>query len=420
MPVRSYRVILDGVILEGFDRDRVIEKLAGAFKKDDRVIERLLQACPRPIRGGLDLAAARKYQAVLSKIGAASHIEAEEEEKPAPGPEPVAEARLSAPEETHQAPAPQPELQEAPQTSQPLHSLQQQAESAPESREETTESRLTAVVCPKCGYTPISASDVLLVRGDCPRCGLRVTKDLDLDADESQEAAYRRRKFRPEVIYRDRTPASWDRRSAASLHTFGLFLAVHATLVLLWIFLFVPVDAIPTHAGTLFLQAALWDWPEVLVSGAIILVSFVLPIFNRGLSWGQRMADIEVLYTEETRMGGFYLSLTLRAVVAIAVSFTPGWMLLWLGSWLGWFSGAWATAAVMILGGAFGWIAAWAYTYTRADSRSLVDLAAGTVQVEDVPMPPDAFRKALVPILAVAGCWILLTGIIPLAMKLAR
>ncbi len=76
--------------------------------------------------------------------------------------------------------------------------------------------------------------------------------------------------------------------------------------------MFVPVEAIPTHAGTLFLQAALLDWPEVLVSGAIILVSFVLPIFNRGLSWGQRMADIEVLYTEETRMGGFYLSLALR------------------------------------------------------------------------------------------------------------
>ncbi len=74
----------------------------------------------------------------------------------------------------------------------------------------------------------------------------------------------------------------------------------------------------------------------------------------------------------------------------------------------------------MIVGGAFGWVASWIYTYTRADSRSLADLAAGTVQVEDVPMPRDAFRKAFFPILVVAGCWIVLAGVIPLAMKLAR
>ena len=28
-------------------------------------------------------------------------------------------------------------------------------------------------VCPKCGYQPTHEDDVLLVRGDCPRCGLK-------------------------------------------------------------------------------------------------------------------------------------------------------------------------------------------------------------------------------------------------------
>ncbi len=358
MSERSYRVILEGFVLDGFDRDEVIKRLSGAFKKDGRIIERLLSACPRPIKGGLDLAAARKYQAVLSKIGAASHIETEDEEKVEPQPE----VRPSTRDEARSTPGSVPEPQETTQPPLSPRPPLEYAEPTAESPKENPESPFGAVVCPKCGYRPTSSEDVLLVRGDCPRCGLRVRTDLEIEEADNEDAAYRRRRLRPEVIYRDRTPASWERRSAASLHTFGLFLAVHAALVLLWIFLFVPVDAIPTHAGTLFLQAALLDWPTILVAGAIILVAFVLPIFNRGLSWGQRMADIEVLYTEETMMGGFYLSLALRAFVATAVSLVPGWTVLWVGSLLRWFPGVWATAAVMIVGGAFGWVSSWVYT----------------------------------------------------------
>jgi rubrerythrin len=35
-----------------------------------------------------------------------------------------------------------------------------------------------ADVCPKCGYEPESAQDELLLRGECPRCGVVVKKFL--------------------------------------------------------------------------------------------------------------------------------------------------------------------------------------------------------------------------------------------------
>jgi hypothetical protein len=414
MKEQSYRVILDGTVGDGFDRDRVIEKLAGAFKKDKRVIEKLMAAAPKSIRGGLDLETARKYQALLEKMGAASRIEVEGAVAVAAQPEtePV-KAREVSPKpmtEPRRRTAVKPAVPTPTEHNEPTTGVAQDAHPSPRA----------ATGCPKCGYLPTSAEDVLLVRGDCPRCGLRVRKDLVMEADESQEAEYRLRMARPELIYQDRTPASWERKSAAALHTLGLFLAVHAGLVLLWIFLFVPVYALPTHAGTLFLEAALLDWPGLLVSAAIVLVSFILPLFNRGLSWGQRIADIEVLYTEETKVGGFYLSLALRTVTAIMISLGPGWLAIWIGSLFGWFPQTWTAAIVTIVCGVVAWVASWFYACSRADKRSLADLAAGTLQVEEAPMPRDAFRKAWVLIFAVAGCWLLLAGVIPLVMALFR
>ena len=417
MKERSYRVILDGAVIDGFDRDQVIEKLSGVFKKDGRVIEKLLAAAPRPIKGGLDLATARKYTALLGKLGAASHVEEESREPGAATPEKRSVARPERP--------PNPARESEPH----VVPRQERRPTPPVERKDPTRTRAAAesktpsgeaIVCPKCGYTPSSSEDVIVVRGDCPRCGLRVRKDLVIEESESEEAAYERLKARPELIYRDRIPASWERRGAAGLYTFGLFLAVHASLVLLWIVLFVPVDNIPIHAGTLFLQAAILDWPGLLLSGAIVLVSFILPIFNRGLSWGQRMADIELLYTEETQIGGYYVSLGLRAMVAIAVSLGPGWVSLWIGSCFRWYPEVWTQAAVMLVGGIAGWLTSWVYVYMRSDSRSLADLAAGTVQVEEAPMPRGVYGKAWILILAAVGCWLLLAGVIPLVLKLIR
>jgi hypothetical protein len=415
MKEQSYRVVLNGAVADGFDRDGVIEKLAGAFKKDKRVIEKLMAAAPKSLRGGLDLATARKYQAILEKMGAASRIEAEEVLPIAAAPEKGAD---KAPE-TPSAAVPEPDHSPVVETSELRRLKKRHKPTVGAPRDEHTPPSL-ATACPKCGYQPTSSHDVLLVRGDCPRCGLRVRKDLVIEAEDSQEAEYRLRMARPEMIYQDRIPASWERKSAASLHTLGLFLAVHAGLVLLWIFLFVPVAALPTHAGTLFLEAALLDWPGLLVSAAIVLVSFVLPLFNRGLSWGQRIADIEVLYTEETKMGGFYLSLALRTATAISISLVPGWLTMWIGSWFGWFPQTWTAATVTIVCGIVAWVASWLYACSRADKRSLADLAAGTVQVEETPMRRDAFGKAWLLIFAVTGCWLLLAGVIPLVMALVR
>lgn len=418
MKEQAYRVILNGTIADGADRDRVIEKLAAAFKKDTRTVAKLMAAAPRSIRGGLDLATARKYQAILERIGADSHIEEEVLSRAAVPNEPE-----QAPVMRAAAPAPraeEPDRRETPVPAHPTYPIKPAKPVAPEPVKETDAAPSTATACPKCGYTPTSPEDVLLVRGDCPKCGLRVRHDLVIEEEENLEAEYRRRIARPESIYRDRTPASWDRKSAASLHTFGLFLAVHAGLVLLWIFLFVPVNALPTHAETLFLQAALLDWPDLLVCEAIVVVAFVVPLFNRGLSWGQRITGIDVLYTEETRIGGLYMSLALRAAVAATVSLGPGWLVLAILSWWGRSVGLWPTAAIMFAGAIVGWLTAWIYTYSRPDSRSLADLAAGTIQVEETPMPRGVSRNAWLMILAVAGCWLLLAGVIPLAARLVR
>lgn len=415
MKEQTYRVILKGTITEGSDRDRVVEKLAGAFKKDKRVIEKLLTAAPKSIRGGLDLATARKYKNILEKMGAVSYVESE---APLPVSAPGDEAK-STPPAAPVVPHPRQEPAESRKTELRDSPAEAAAPVVPESSEPDLH-REQSTSCPKCGYIPATQDDVLLVRGDCPRCGLRVRSDLVIEEEESQEAEYRRRMRRPELIYRDRTPASWERKSAAALHTFALFLAVHACLVLLWIFLFVPVDALPTHAATLFLQAALLDWPGLLVSLAIVLVAFVLPLFNQGLSWGQRIVGIEVLYTEETKIGGLYMSLALQTAVPITVSLGPGWLVLGIASWMEWSVGVWTGVTVMFVGAILGWLTAWIYAYSRPDSRSLADLAAGTLQVEDAPMPRQVSRRAWLMILAVAAGWLLLAGVIPLVVRLIQ
>ncbi|MBM3302945.1 MAG: hypothetical protein FJY85_23740, partial [Deltaproteobacteria bacterium] len=128
----SYRVILEGTVREGFKRGRVVKNLAALFKKDLASVERLLSGKPRPIRTGVKRETASRYVKIIQEAGAVAWVE------------------LEAP------PKAEPEVTEQPVV-------------VPEK-----EPIVPDVICPRCGYQASREDDVMLVRGDCPKCGLLV------------------------------------------------------------------------------------------------------------------------------------------------------------------------------------------------------------------------------------------------------
>lgn len=74
---KSYKVILQGEIADGYDPDEVKEKLAIVFKKNRKEIDKLLKN-PTPIRKNLTRDVALRYQNGLEKIGVVCTIESNE------------------------------------------------------------------------------------------------------------------------------------------------------------------------------------------------------------------------------------------------------------------------------------------------------------------------------------------------------
>lgn len=388
MEDQSYKLILEGNLREGLERPPVIKKLSILLKRDVEEIADLLSGKPSVIAEGLDYRTALKYRSLIGSAGALSRIEPEARVTPEP------EARV---------------------TAEPVVA----AEQAPEDRPDAASSEWN--VCPKCGYQPASEDDVLLVRGDCPRCGLKKVQSHVPEETEPVPAPLYEDSLsdrpRTPTIYGDRTPASWKRRALASVHTFLLFLAVYCSLAMLFVFSFVPLESVPGYAGKGFLDVAFTSFPMFLPALSIILVSFVLPIFNRGLSWGQRAVGIVVLYTQEAQVGGLYLSLAFRVAAMGVVSFAPGLIVLWLASNLGFVVAAASANAVMIMTGILGWLGSWVFLARNPEMMGILDRAGGTIQTEEEPLPEDAVKKALMPIGAVAGLSIVLGIIIPLCLR---
>jgi hypothetical protein len=424
MKQQSYRVVLEGTVRQGFQRSTVAEKLAKIFRKDLRVTDKLLSGTPKLIRSGLGLEEATKYQRILETAGAAVSVEPEHLDREVSGPpdgrepskrEPESETTLKA----RSTPPQQPSMQRQPGTrsrpqNEPDPALDEPKAVATPAHPESGQP--AGVACPKCGYRPTSRHDVLLVRGDCPRCGLRANKALDPEEPDTAEAELLMRKRRPEAIYFDRTPASWDRRTVATVYTFSIFLAAYAGLVFLFILAFVPLESLPRHLGTAFLSTAIQDFPVLLISVAVLVVAFVIPVFNGGLTWGQRLAGIEVVYTAEAQIGGLYATLILRTIVALLLTFGLAWVVLWLGESRFWFVSSWSAKAVTIVSAAFTWGASALYGWSREDMRGVFDLVTGTLQVEEGPMPDDAFGKACKRLLAVVGIWVFLGCVLPLTV----
>jgi hypothetical protein len=381
MEDQLYKVIMEGKLRDGLDRPQAVRKLSALLKRDMEEVARLLSGEATVIAEGLDYRTALKYQSLLGNAGALSRIESE----------------AGVPVATVAAPA---------------------VEVTPVKRPETPP--ITPRVCPKCGYQAEREDDVLLVRGDCPRCGLKVANSLLDEPDEAFSRSYGdsiSERPRSPSVYGNRIPASWKRRALASVHTFLLFLAVYCSLAMLFIFSFVPLESVAGYAGRGFVEVAFISFPIFLPALGIILISFILPIFNQGLTWGQKMAGIVVLYAQEAQVSGLYLSLAFRVAAMGLVSFAPGLIILWLGSKLGLVANEVTANAVVILMGILGWAGSWVYLVRNPEKRGILDRAAGTIQTEEGPLPEDAMKKAFMPLGVVAGLSILLATIVFLFLR---
>lgn len=412
---RSYSVVLEPQLQEGFERSKVVKKLAALFKRDDQVIVKLLAASPRIIRKDLDLASAEKYVRLIMAVGASARIQ------PAETPEPQAEPvsgemphlresntdseRASAPK------IPRPERVPGRPTVPVPEVSESEAEEQPFSAKQYVQTDDDS--CPRCGYKAATDDDVLLVRGDCPRCGLLVKKDLGVAVDSggSDEAAIT-------DYYEGTIPATWERRALASIYTLSMFLGAYAVITLLFLFVFAPLESVHEYIGKRFLSAAFDVFPMFSTALIVIGLCVAVPFFNEGRSWAQVKFEINLLYTPEAQVGGLYLSLLFRFAVTMIISFLPGMVVLWIAQAFGRFSSPWSINVVTVVCAALSWAAASFYATRRQDKRSLLDLAAGTIQIEDSPLSASARMTALLPFAAVVSVWALLGGVVPLILKM--
>jgi hypothetical protein len=378
MSDESYKVILQGTIREGYDRREVVAALSRAFKQDELFAERLLSGMPRVVKKGLDLATAHKYQQSLQKMGIVSLIETE-----AP-PEQVAptEVPVSVPAEA--PPLPQ-----------------------------------SSISCPRCGYEPKTDDDVLLVRGDCPKCGLMVNKPES--AEQPDESFIRRAAAVDRATpddYADVEFAPLVTRALASVNTFGLFSLVYTCMVVVFMVLFFPLRDVPYHIAKNFLLTAYNNFPMLLAATSILFVEFLLPLATEGKTWGQREFGIGILFTGEAETGGLLLSLVFRSAAIILITFSPGLLAIKVGGMLGYTEALEPyLKLMMVLMAVPAWVASWLFLLLSPNKRGVLDIATGTIQTEEKILPANALVKAFKP-LGVALGFVLVFGLFtPLFFK---
>jgi len=376
MDMQTYRVIVEGSVSAGFERSQVLRNLASLFKQDARMVGTLLSGSAKVVKRGLNQETALRYQQAIEKAGAISRIEREQKE-------PTASTGLEQPMEG---------------TSNNL---------LPEH-----------LVCPRCGYAPSRPDDVLLLRGDCPRCGLLVKKDTQMvDTTLSESAAESDTDSPWAGLYEEHEAASWERRAYATTYTFSMFLVVYCVLVLAFIFLFYPLERLHVHVARDFLDIARADYPMLVTVLSILVVSFALPLIIGGHSWGQKKFGIRVQFTAEAGTGGIVLALVFRVAAIILFSYAPGLIVLRIANALGLEGRIPSPLATMIVMALLVWCAVWLVGPLRADKRGLLDLAAGSVQTEEGLVPLNPLRTALEPLAAVGGFLLVVGLILPLFFR---
>lgn len=388
MKERAYNVILEGTIQEGIERSQVVDKLARLFKQNTGTVEKLLSGKPRPISRGLDWEKATKYQQVIQKTGAICRVEAEEDEPAAKSP-----AELQrAPDE----PRPQPIDTRAPSS---------------------------AVTCPNCGYQATSDNDVLVVRGDCPKCGRvvrtpRETPAIPPGAGPDDSVGRPQRMTGP---YGERVPVSFKRRFLAGLHTFCLFWAVYLVIVYLMLLVVFPAGWIPQQTGVRYLKTAFLLFPVWISLMSMAVVSFLIPLIHQGPSWGQKIFGMEPLFLEETESDAVALPLLFRAAGVAIISFVPGNAIVWIGAKLNWITSSLASVIVLAVVAGLSWGACSLWAHRKDKQRGFLDFVSGTVQVEvkveERPPPEWPTLKALAPLSVVAAFLIIQVVLLPLLQK---
>ena len=98
----TYRVVVEGGVLEGFALDEVRGRLAKLIGRDELTAGRLLSGRQSSVKMGVDQATGMRYVDALKKIGVACHVEQEAPELPldipqAPSPPNPPSPNLSAP-----------------------------------------------------------------------------------------------------------------------------------------------------------------------------------------------------------------------------------------------------------------------------------------------------------------------------------
>lgn len=377
MSDESYNVILQGTIREGYDRGEAVAALSRAFNQDERITERLLSGRPRVVKKGLDLATARMYQQALDRMGVVCVIEAE---SPAAGLEPD-RVPVGIPTET------------------------------PEQR--------NRVACTRCGYEPKTDDDVLLVRGDCPKCGLIVKRP---ESTEQPDEAFVRRSVavdRPDPNdYTSVDLAPLMARALASVSTFGLFSVVYICMVIVFMIFFFPLRDIPYQIAKNFVLTAHSSFPMLIVATSILFVEFLLPLATEGKTWGQREMGIGVLFTGEAETGGLLLSLIFRSAAIILITLSPGLLAIKVGGMLGYAEAIEPYQKhVCVLTAAAAWEVSWLFLLVSPKKRGVLDIAAGTIQTEEKILPANALVKAVRPVGIALGFLLVFGLLTPLFFK---
>lgn len=414
MDNNSYRVILEGGIQDGFDRADVVRRLMNVFKKDKEKIEKLLTTAPVSVAKGLPLDKAQKYVQVLERNGATCRIDP----PPTSDPQSTATARTVRP---------------VPQSTPPL------PEKKPFVRPPATSDGALETVCPKCGYEAASDTDIMVVRGDCPRCGLLVNPSLrevvedepvpgEVDAGAQTDwnevktvlsSSLRSREDIDKLLGK-RRPASDSKRAFATVVTFGTYLAAHLFLLLLILVTFYPFEDLPRMGGSTFFQTLGTMWPYFISGTSVFLVAFVVPLFNGGLTYGQAAAGIECLYTQEAQAGGLVYSLLVRTILILGISYIPGWTVLWLCGVLGLWTSPTISQLVMMAVVLVSWLVCWFWAGAKTTKRGPLDIAAGTVQVEAETGGPEDSALALWPYAVAVGLVAFFVIVLPLFDRLYR
>jgi hypothetical protein len=160
-------------------------------------------------------------------------------------------------------------------------------------------------------------------------------------------------------------------------------------------FVFFPLETIPLQLARDFLFVAFNNFPIMLTSFAIFLVTFVGPIFMGGRTWGQKAFDIVVLYPEGGGGSGQLVALAYRTATALLLSYAPGLLFIRICDTL-WVPIEHPLVAIAVMA-LLAWSVAWYFAMRDPDRRGALDIVAGCIQTEEKILPQKAWQKAIMP-----------------------